>query len=165
MSSIAHALLHVRIPDKVDLPRDTPRALLLMVMRTTRNWSNTMQKRLYQSAVCVGLALAVYIYGVAFDEMSETALVRITPLWFFPLVFGLYGLLAEKALCMVAEGRATDLSSAVQTWVRALGLIGLVIAAPFAFLRSGRPMRVAASAAALWALLLIVFFEGVFPNL
>ena len=63
------------------------------------------------------------------------------------------------------QGRASDVSTAIQTCVRALGLIGLLIAAPFAFLRQQNPMRVAATAAGIWALLLTVFFEGVWPNL
>ncbi len=99
------------------------------------------------------------------DDLSETTLVRLTSVWFFPLVFGSYGLVAEKLLQMIDEKKADSLAGAAAVYTRALGLLGWIPLFPFLFLKGKSSVSVAFWGALVWAVLLTIFFEGIFPNL
>ncbi|MFM9698653.1 hypothetical protein [Streptomyces europaeiscabiei] len=59
---------------------------------------------LYVTTLIGGLLVAGLIYLLMFDEFSESELVSITPLWFFPVVFGLYGFASQRLLRHIATG-------------------------------------------------------------
>jgi len=43
-------------------------------------------KSLYFASFVIGILLVSYIYLLNFDNFSETMLIHITPLWFFPMM-------------------------------------------------------------------------------
>jgi hypothetical protein len=107
---------------------------------------------------------------IAFDEFSETRLVQITPVWFFPIVFGYYGFVAQRMAAKLPESGfdrvANLLFSIIQETQGSVGkLFGLVVHAPFIIVKSKRPMLVAFGGAAIWAVMLFVFFTFIFPKL
>ena len=125
---------------------------------------------LYVMSIASGLLLAAYIYLMAFDEFSEAMLVRITPLWFFPIVFGYYGFVADRMARQLPESHfdrvANLLLSIITETQGGLGkLFGLIVHAPFIIIKSKRPMLVALGGAAIWAIMLLVFFTFIFPTL
>ena len=119
----------------------------------------------YIAGIVVGLGIAAYIYLVAFDSLSETTLVSLTSVWVFPLVFGIYGFLAEKFVKMIDAGRADSLRTATLVWTRVTGFLGLILLLPFLFTKSRSPLLVAIVGSLFWAVLLFIFFQVVFPML
>ena len=53
-------------------------------------------KKIYQIAIIAGITLAVFLYGFAFDNFSETELVRLAYLWLPLIFFGLAGYIFHK---------------------------------------------------------------------
>jgi hypothetical protein len=134
-------------------------------MTTPQTETGTVVTTVYKASIAAGAGVAVFLYGVIFDDLSETTLVRLTPTWFFPLVFGFYGLLAEKLFRLIREGKADNLAAAVSLWTRAIGVSSLIPLFPFLFLKGKNSVTVAFWGAAVWAVLLSMFFELIFPML
>ncbi len=128
-------------------------------------------KYIYAGSLLVGLAIAGYIYLLHFDDFSETALVQLTPLWFFFLVLGYYGLVAERMLvredATLGEVVANSLFDMIKD--AAPGPVGklfaVIVHLPFLVVRSRRSWVVAVAGAAMWAVALWAFFTLIFPSL
>jgi hypothetical protein len=120
---------------------------------------------LYSVLLTGGICLMILIYTVFFDDLSESELVTITPLWFFPIVFGVYGLIAQRLISRMAQGRASGLAEAARLSGGTFGLAVLLGLFPFLFLRWRSPLLITAVAALFWAVLLFFFFAVVFPAL
>ncbi|MFE2266659.1 hypothetical protein [Streptomyces griseosporeus] len=110
------------------------------------------------------MTAAGLIYLVSFDEFSEEELVTVTPLWFFPVVFGLYGLVSQRLLRRVADGHGTD-GRLTRATVRLAGPVAGLMLLPFLAVKWRSSLLVSLVAAAVWALLLWLFFALVFPSL
>ena len=54
-------------------------------------------KAIYTLILVASIALAVVIYGVLFNRVSETAMIRWSYLWFPGILFGAFGLKASPA--------------------------------------------------------------------
>jgi len=120
---------------------------------------------LYVSALVVGVLGAVCVYLVMFDELDESELVTITPLWFFPIVFGLYGFVSQRLLRRIAAGHAETLSQAARLSIDVAGYWALPAIFPFLVLKWRSSLLVSLAAAVFWAVLLWFFFTAVFPTL
>lgn len=133
---------------------------------------NFRVKALYPILLFLGIAIAVYIYGFAFDDFSETQLVSITPLWFFFIIFGGYGYFAEFLMKRVIDGEGDNLNDAYKRWTFkflkfsfALGILAMIVLVPFAFIRTRNSLLIAFAGSALWGILLLIFFQAIFPAL
>lgn len=122
-------------------------------------------KALFGACIAAGFAIAFVIYFILFDDLDETTLVRLTPAWVFPLAFGIYGFVAEKLKRLLAAGRADSLSGAVRIWASATGFVGLILLFPFLFVKTKSSLVVSLVASLFWAVLLVIFFEAIFPLL
>ncbi|MDX3643202.1 hypothetical protein [Streptomyces sp. MB09-02B] len=100
-----------------------------------------------------------------FDEFSESELVSITPLWFFPVVFGLYGFASQRLLRHIATGRAATLGEAARLSIDVAGYWAALVLFPFLVLRWRSSLLVSLAAALFWAVLLWLFFALLFPTL
>ncbi|MCX4763749.1 hypothetical protein OG562_22840 [Streptomyces sp. NBC_01275] len=120
---------------------------------------------LYVIALIGGLMGAVLIYFVMFDDFSETELVTITPLWFFPIVFGLYGFSSQRLLRGIAAGRGGTLAEAARLSIDLGGRWAALTLFPFLVLKWRSSLLVSLAAALFWAVLLWLFFAVVFPTL
>lgn len=127
--------------------------------------SRRVRTPIYIAGIVIGAGIAAYIYLVAFDSLSEDTLVSLTSVWVFPLVFGIYGFLAEKFLKWIEAGKVDNLRMATLLWARMTGLVGVVLLLPFLFTKSKNPLLVAVVGSLFWALLLFIFFEAIFPML
>ncbi len=112
-----------------------------------------------------GLLAAGLIYLLMFDEFSESELVSITPLWFFPVVFGLYGFASQRLLHHIATGRAGTLGEAARISIDVAGHWAALVLFPFLVLRWRSSLLVSLAAALFWAVLLWLFFALLFPAL
>jgi len=127
---------------------------------------------IYPLLIAAGCLLMFYIYGVAFDRLSETTLVRLTPLWFFLIVFGIYGYVAEKLLAAVYAGESADVPAALGKWLRQtisrhplFGIFAAVLLFPFLLIKAKSSLPVAFIGSMLWGILLLLFFVFAFPAL
>jgi hypothetical protein len=121
---------------------------------------------IYNLAILIAFGLIVYIYGIAFDDFSETALIQATLLWYLPLVFGIYGRTATKL--NHARNRGISIKKqlfGVSHLVRYTGMIGMTFFFPFLVCRKGPPVKIALVGSAIWLVLLEVFFVVIWPSL
>lgn len=95
-------------------------------------------------------------------RLSSGALVAVTPLWFLPGVFGLYGVTYQRANRLLAEGRREEYHKLFRT----LGIVGAIGLPPFLLRRwADRSIVVAGVGTLYWGALLWLFFAVVFPAL
>lgn len=123
------------------------------------------RQSIFQLAIAVGVAGAGYIYGVAFDDLSEEQLVQLSAVWVLPVVFGVYGYVAERLLQLVDADDGVSLAQATLIWTRALPVIGAVLLLPFLFAKGRTAVSIAFWGTLFWALLLVGFFVWIFPLL
>lgn len=117
----------------------------------------------YRLALAGGLAGMLYIFcGGGFARLDSAALVDVTPLWFLPCVFGLYGTTFQRANRLLAEGR----DEAYRKLVVRFGIFSLIGLPPLLLRRwANRSIVVAVAGTLYWAALLWVFFAVIFPEL
>ena len=127
--------------------------------------TDSSHRGLYRFAIIIGITGAAYIYGVAFNELSEEQLVQLTAFWLLPIVFGIYGFVAEKLLRLKEQDDELTIARAALIWTNALPFVGIVLLLPFLIIRGKNAITIAFLATLLWALLLVVFFLVLFPLL
>ncbi|MGW0558691.1 hypothetical protein ACWDZ6_31680 [Streptomyces sp. NPDC002926] len=152
----------VRAPS-ADVPYASP--VLAPVPAPAGAAEPTALTALYVTALMAGVLGAALVYLVMFNEFSESELVTITPLWLFPIVFGLYGFVSQRLLRRIAAGRAGTLGQAARMSIDVAGLWAAVVLFPFLVLRWRSSLLVSLAAAVFWAVLLWLFFAVVFPTL
>lgn len=54
-------------------------------------------KNIYKIILIASIAIAVFVYGLFFNSLSETAMVRWSYLWFPGVLFGAVGLMSSQA--------------------------------------------------------------------
>lgn len=127
---------------------------------------------LYPILIGMGIAIVLNIYLFAFNNLSETQLVAFTPLWFFLIIFGLYGYFAEFLMNRIIVGKGKNIPDAYNKWLGPfvkrhilLGLVLMLILSPFSFIRTRNSLLVAFTGSVIWGILLLIFFTGIFPSL
>jgi hypothetical protein len=129
-----------------------------------------VSRLIYLASIATGLLIPAYLYLIAFNSFSETALVKLTPAWVFPLVFGYYGFVAQRLTRRLPKTPFENVADLLLSLIKETqGVIGkafaLLIHAPFIVVKSKQPLLVALGGAAIWALILFLFFSIVFPTL
>lgn len=135
------------------------------VLPPARAAEPTSLTALYVTALTAGVLCAALVHLVMFNEFSESELVTITPLWFFPIVFGLYGFVSQRLLRRIAAGRAETLGQAARMSIDVAGPWAAPVLFPFLVLRWRSSLLVSLAAAVFWAVVLWVFFAVLFPTL
>lgn len=128
----------------------------------------SLARIIYGLSIGAGAGMATYLYGFAFDQLSEAKLMRLTPVWMFFLVFGFYGLIAHSLWRAVARGQVTSPAEGVLRWTRPVGALGLpmlIMVFPFLVVRSRNSVVTALVGSLIWAVLLGIFFVGLWPHL
>ena len=127
---------------------------------------------LYPILLAAGIAVVFYIYLFAFDDLSEDQLVGLTPLWFFLIIFGLYGYFAEFLMSRIIVGKGKNIPEAYSKWVPEFierhpfwGMLLALILSPFSFIKTRNSLLIAFTGSAIWGILLLIFFMGIFPAL
>jgi len=125
-------------------------------------------KPIYLVALLGGIGALIYIFFMR--HFSERQLVAYAPYGIYPLVFGAYGLLAERGLARVRRGQSASLAGAFASMSRFLGGAGVLLLAilllPLFFLGwIKNSLVIALLGAAFWVGLLWFFFNAIFPSL
>jgi len=123
---------------------------------------------IYIFAIILALINFVYIYLVKFDSLSEETLVLYTPAWFLLFIFGIYGLLSSKLMKQVDEGKYQNLREALIHSSKSFGIFGpllQIIFFPFIFFNLKNTFLLVILGTLIWAVILVLFFQFVFPEL
>lgn len=121
---------------------------------------------IYNLFLLLGFSLLVYIFGFAFDDLSEDELVQLTVAWYIPIVFGIYGRTATKIMRWMQQGWTLQDSFQKVGRLFAVGvMLRMLFFFPFCVLSRGSPLKVAITGSLAWAGLLALFFFGVWPVL
>jgi hypothetical protein len=132
----------------------------------TVNPSSIFGLMIYNFSIVIAVVLIGYIYGYAFDDLSETELLQATLFWYLPLVFGIYGRTATKIKQSMDRGVSLQKQLATASLlVRFTGPLGLAFFFPFFFVSKGSALKVAVVGAVVWLVLLETFFVGIWPSL
>ena len=133
-----------------------------------------LSKRVFEFAILIGLVAIIYIYSFAFDDFSETELVRLSYLWFSACIFGTHGLISYELKALVDSGQAETARDALkvrsQNKERSLfSKVSSLMLWSFMLITAAtdrrRPFLSAVLATIIWILLLAFFFEAIFPGL
>lgn len=124
---------------------------------------------LYLTSIIIGISIAIYIYVFNFDNYSETMLIRGTALWFFPVVFGYYGFVAQWMHLNFEKhqfNKPVDLLISVSNRLPAFFIRTMFSMLHFPlFVINKSPLFIAISGSLIWSVWLLIFFEVIFPKL
>ncbi len=125
---------------------------------------------LFTLCILGGIAAVVYIYFFNFDRYSEEQLVQMTPFWAIPIIFGYYGFYAlYKRLKMYRRGydSVTELLQEERSLKQGLwGAFTIIfLHTPIMATKSVNPLLIGACGSVIWGVMLILFFQFIFPML
>ena len=132
-----------------------------------------LSQRVYEFSILIGLIAAIYLYGFAFDDFSETELVWLSYGWIAALVFGMHGVIACELNEIIAAGKAETEGEALRVRREAkdrslFSKLSSVMIWSFMLTTAAtnrRPFLSAVLATVVWMALLAFFFEAIFPQL
>ena len=131
-------------------------------------------KNVYELFLVIGLLSALYLYVIAFDDFSETELVRLSYGWIAALIFGTHGLIGVELNEIVASGRAASFREALEVrretkdrsiFSKAASVMLWSYLLITAASEHKRPFLSAVLATVIWIALLAFFLEAIFPSL
>lgn len=123
---------------------------------------------IYITAIVLAIIDFIYIYAFLFDDLSEDQLVLYTPLWFLIFIFGIYGLVSNKLKKQVDQGKYQNMREALIHSSKSFGIFGplrQLLFFPLIFLNLKNTFLLAIVSAMIWAGLLLLFFQFIFPML
>jgi hypothetical protein len=128
---------------------------------------------LYKGAAVLAGVIVIALYFVFFNDLSETELVRLSPVWVLLLAFGITGLYTERAVNLILEGKEERFHDALNEGMDAVPplfmlAIYFVLLPPimvFGLKRYSSPLLMATVTAAGWGALLYFFLIAIFPML
>ena len=123
--------------------------------------------RTYITAIVLALINFIYIYIVKFDSLSEEKLISYTPVWLLLFIFGIYGLLSTKLIKQVNEGKYQNTREALVRSSKSFGIFGpfrQIFFFPLIFLNLKNTFQLAIVSTLIWAVVLVLFFQFVFPK-
>ena len=122
----------------------------------------------YITAIVLALINFIYIYIFKFDSLSEEKLVLYTPVWLLLFIFGIYGLLSSKLMKQVNEGKYQNMREALVQSSKSFGIFGplrQIFFFPLIFLNLKNTFLLAIVSTLIWAAILVLFFQFIFPEL
>ena len=124
--------------------------------------------RIYITAIVLALINFIYIYIFNFDSLSEEKLVLYTPVWLLLFIFGIYGLQSSKLMKQVNEGKYQNMREALVQSSKSFGIFGplrQIFFFPLIFLNLKNTFQLAIVSTLIWAAILVLFFQFIFPEL
>ena len=123
--------------------------------------------RTYITAIVLALINFIYIYFVKFDSLSEEKLILYAPVWSLLFIFGIYGLLSTKLIKQVNEGKYQNTREALVQSSKSFGIFGpirQILFFPLIFLNLKNTFQLAIVSTMIWAVILVLFFQFIFPK-
>ena len=127
-----------------------------------------MMNGIYKTSIVLALIHFVYIYLYKFDSLSEEKLVLYTPVWFLLFIFGIYGLQSSKLMKQVNEGTYQNTREALVQSSKSFGIFSplrQIFFFPLIFLNLKNTFQLAIVSTLIWAAILVLFFQFIFPEL
>ena len=128
-------------------------------------------KKVYILLIIGSLSNAAYIYFMSFDHYSETQLITLSYYWVLPLTAGIFGLLSETVLQSDQDIVSFDSDGHPLRFLMTIQLLNIVVLFlfwplhPKLIQKAGNSAVMAMAGVLYFSILMVVFFEGVFPLL
>lgn len=124
-----------------------------------------MKKIFYYFSIAAALLLWVYAGAFVFNEITEFQLLMYALLGLFLLIFGAYGLYAERLWKKFArQGKTENFCVEANYHVRKLGLAGKVFLFPFIKIKSSNSIIIALLGAIAWVIIVLIIFRVLFSS-
>jgi len=138
-----------------------------------------MNRLIYIIALLTGIGIFIFYYMFNFDNMSETELINKVLYWYFPLIFGLFGLTALRlkkrlnpnttAIKYMFSGKDQSLTVWALILLIATGFFGLILFfIPLSLIKpktNSYDVYVALAGTLIWLFALWAFFVLLWPSL
>lgn len=113
-----------------------------------------MKKIIYYFSIAVAIFTWVWIYLIEFENITEFMVAVYTALGLFLVIFGAYGLYAEKLWKRFrAQGKTENLCVEANYHVQKLGFLGRVFLFPFMKVKSSNSFVIAFLGALAWIII------------
>ncbi|MFK8013643.1 MAG: hypothetical protein AB8B80_16510 [Marinicellaceae bacterium] len=123
---------------------------------------------LYLTSVVTGLCIAIYFFVFDIEVYSNFMLIRGTLLWFIPVIFGYFGLIAQWLHANFVErsfrtpqdlfvSQSKQLPVVIRPFLNAVHI-------PL-FIPNKTPIFIAIAGSFIWAIWIMIFFVIIFPIL
>lgn len=120
-----------------------------------------MKKIIYYFSITTAIIVAAYAYFVVFNEITEFELALYSLLAFFLLVFGAYGLYAEKLWSRFrAQGKTENFCVEANFYVQKMGFAGKLLLFPFMKIKSRNSFVIAFLGAIAWVIILLIVMKA-----
>ena len=120
-----------------------------------------MKKIIYYFSIAAALFLLAYAYLLALNEITEFELALFTLAAFFLLVFGAYGLYAERLWKRFRQqGKTENYCVEANFYVQKMGLPAKVLLFPFMKVKSSNSTVIALLGAIAWVIILLIALKA-----
>jgi predicted MFS family arabinose efflux permease len=122
----------------------------------------------YITAIILSLINFIYIYAYKFDSLSEEKLITLSPVWLLLFIFGTHGFIATKLMEKVNQKKFKNMREALVGSSRSYGIFGpfrQIFFFPIILFNIKNCFLLAVLSMLIWAGLLVLFFQFIFPEL
>jgi hypothetical protein len=120
-----------------------------------------MKKIIYLAAIAAALFLAVHSFYLRQTPVSDFGLGINLLISFFLIVFGAYGLYAERLFNRFrSQGKTENLCVEASYHVQKMGMVGRLFLFPFVKIKSGNSFVVSFLGALAWVIILMIIFQA-----
>ena len=124
-----------------------------------------MKKIIYFFSIAAALLLGLYLGAFIFNEITEFEVLMYALLAMFLLIFGAYGLYAEKLWKkFIRQGKTENLCVEANYHVRKMGILGKVFLFPFIKIKSSNSIIIALLGAIAWVIIVLIIFRALFSS-
>jgi hypothetical protein len=121
-----------------------------------------MKKIIYLAAIAAALFLAVHSFYLRQTPVSDFGLGINFLISFFLIVFGAYGLYAERLFNHFrSQGKTENLCVEASYHVQKMGMVGRLFLFPFVKIKSGNSFVVSFLGALAWVIILMIIFQAI----
>lgn len=120
-----------------------------------------MKKFIFYLTIIAGILIAVYAFLVVFNDITEFQLLVYSLFSLFLIVFGSYGLYAEKLWkTFRAKGKTENLCVEANYHIRNMGFFGRVFLFPFLKIKSSNSFIVSFLGAIAWIIIISILLKA-----
>jgi hypothetical protein len=120
-----------------------------------------MKKAAFYFSVILGISLAVYAYALVFNDITEFQLLLYSLEALFLLIFGLYGLYAEKLWDRFRlQGKTDNLCVEASYHIRNMGFFARMLLFPFLKIKSSNSFVISFLGAIAWVIIVAVMLKA-----
>ena len=156
---LVHSIMIISSSDSSADHFSRSHAKLVPIMRSKMTKATSQDTKLYTLSFILSLSLAIYLYFIAFDDLSEFQLIQWSYLWLSLLIFSWYGHKATKIKQSVNQMNQLKKELQGLVYIRQMiGTLALIIFFPLFKYEKWSSFQIALSGSLVWLVFLEVFY-------